>query len=173
MPKPMASLGWAETEAQKIAQQLHVTLIDVELVKESVGRFLRFYIDKDDGVSLSDCETFHRKIQPLMEKVDYDYMEVSSPGADRPLKKPSDFERAIGTFVELHLYKAMDGSKLYTGELVSADGNELVIRDRAGIQRCFEQKSVALVKPLIEFDEEDLKDDVPVACDVSMNEEDD
>ncbi len=86
--------------------------MDVELVKEPTGRFLRFFIDKPDGVTIEDCEIFHRRIQPMMEFVDYDYMEVSSPGADRPLKKPEDFERAAGAGVEVRLYKPEGGQKV-------------------------------------------------------------
>ena len=48
--------------------------------------FLRFFVDTDEGVSVDELENFHRRILPLVERVDYDYMEVSSPGADRPLK---------------------------------------------------------------------------------------
>ncbi len=162
LPKPSAPLGWAETEARKVAEQLHLVLIDVELVHESTGRFLRFYVDKDGGVALSDCEAFHRKIQPQMEKVDYDYMEVSSPGADRPLKKPGDFEKARGEQVEVRLYKPIDGQKIHAGSLVGLIDDCVVIADAEGRERRFEQRQVALVRPLIEFDEDDLKDDIPV-----------
>ena len=69
-----------ERAAIRLAEELGYEWIDLELVKEPVGRFLRFYIDKEGGISLNDVEAFHRKIQPLAENVDYDYMEVSSPG---------------------------------------------------------------------------------------------
>jgi ribosome maturation factor RimP len=135
-------------------------LVDVELVKESTGRFLRFYIDKPDGVTIDDCEAFHRRIQPMMEFVDYDYMEVSSPGADRPLKKPEDFERAEGTGVEVRLYKPEGGQKVFRGALVGLEGGKVVIRDAAGEERAFDLKATALVKPVVEFDEDDLQDEV-------------
>lgn len=135
--------------------------MDAELAKEPTGRFLRFFIDTPSGVTLSDCEAFHKKIQPLMENVDYDYMEVSSPGADRPLKRPEDFLRMAGERVELRLYKAIDGQKVVSGELVGLQDGEVVILDDRGQERRFAQKALALVKPLIEFDEEDLLEAIP------------
>ncbi len=96
----------------------------------------------------------------MMEFVDYDYMEVSSPGADRPLKKPEDFERAAGAGVEVRLYKPEGGQKVFFGQLVGLVDGRVVIADAAGEARSFDLKATALVKPVIEFDEDDLKDEV-------------
>ncbi len=134
--------------------------MDVELVKEPTGRFLRFYIDNAEGVTLNDCEAFHRKIHPMVEFVDYDYMEVSSPGADRPLKKPEDFERAAGAQVEVRLYKPVDGQKVFLGMLKGLEDGRIVIEDAGGQERSFELKAAALVKPVLDFDEDDLEDEV-------------
>ena len=160
LPKPSAPLGKAQEIAAKVAAQLGFILVDVELVKESTGRFLRFYIDKTGGVSLDDCEAYHRRIQPMVEFVDYDYMEVSSPGADRPLKKPEDFERAEGAKVEVRLYRPEDGQKVFRGTLSGLSEGRVVIRDAAGAERGFELKAVAMVKPVVDFDEDDLLDEV-------------
>ena len=150
----------AKQIAQRIADEMNVELVDVELVKEPTGHFLRFYIEKPDGVALNDLEAFHRRILPLVERVDYDYMEVSSPGADRPLKTDADFERAAGMMVELKTYRPVNGGKQFTGELVGLEDGEIVLTASGGELR-FAQKEVALVRPLIEFDEEDLQDDAP------------
>ena len=147
--------------AEKIAQEMNVELIDVELVKEPTGHFLRFYIEKPEGIALNDLEAFHRRILPLVERVEYDYMEVSSPGADRPLKTERDFERAQGMVVELKTYKPVNGGKQFTGELVGLVDGQVVIGTEDGAQLSFAQKDVAVVRPLIEFDEEDLQDDAP------------
>ena len=109
------SVHEAEKIAQKIAQEQNVELVDVELVKEPTGHFLRFYIEKPDGISVNELETYHRRIMPLVEDVEYDYMEVSSPGADRPLKKERDFERAQGMWVELKTYRPVNGAKVFQG----------------------------------------------------------
>ena len=160
MPKPSAPLGKAQEIAAKVAAQQGLILVDVELVKEPTGRFLRFYIDNADGVTLNDCEAFHRRIQPMVEFVDYDYMEVSSPGADRPLKKPEDFERAAGAQVEVRLYKPVEGQKVFLGKLKGLADGRIVIEDAGGQERAFELKTAALVKPVLDFDEDDLKDEV-------------
>jgi ribosome maturation factor RimP len=160
LPKPSAPLGKAQDIAARVAAQQGFILVDVELVKESTGRFLRFFLDKPGGVTLDDCEAFHRQVQPMMEFVDYDYMEVSSPGADRPLKKPDDFERAEGAQVEVRLYKPEDGQKVFRGELIGLRDGKVGITDAAGESRFFELKATALVKPIVEFDEEDLNDEI-------------
>ncbi len=151
----------AKQIAQKLASEMDVELIDVELVKEPTGHFLRFYIDRPDGISLNELEAFHRRILPLVERVEYDYMEVSSPGADRPLKTERDFERAGGTVVELRTYRPVNGAKRFTGELIGLEDGEVVLADGAGGTLRFARKDVAVVRPLIEFDEEDLQDDAP------------
>lgn len=161
MPGHSMPVREAREIAQRIAQEMQVELVDVELVKEPAGYFLRFYVDRPEGIALNDLEAFHRRILPLVERVQYDYMEVSSPGADRPLKTDADFERARGTAVELKTYRAVNGAKAFTGMLVGLQDGEIVIEDAAGAVLRFPRKAVAIVRPLIEFDEEDLQDDAP------------
>jgi len=161
MPKKAMSVKEAEKIAQRIADEQNVELVDVELVKEPTGHFLRFYIEKPDGISLNELETFHRAIQSLVEDVEYDYMEVSSPGADRPLKTERDFERAAGMEVELKTYRPVNGGKLFQGELVGLKDGKIEITVESGETLAFEKKDVAIVRPVLDFNEEDLKDDVP------------
>ena len=161
MPSKSMPVSEAREIAQRIAREMDVELVDVELVKEPTGHFLRFYIEKGDGVALNDLEAFHRRIMPMVERVDYDYMEVSSPGADRPLKTERDFERAAGLTVELKTYRAVNGVKRFTGALIGLEGDEIAIETAGGGALRFPRKDVAVVRPLIEFDEEDLQDDAP------------
>ena len=161
MPRQSMPVKEAARIAQKIADELQVELVDVELVKEPTGHFLRFYIDKPDGVALNELESFHRRIQPLVERVEYDYMEVSSPGADRPLKTERDFERAEGLAVELKTYRPVNGSKQFTGDLVGLRDGMIVIKTGPDAEMSFAKKDVAIVRPVIDFDEADLEDDVP------------
>ena len=162
MPKKAMSVREAEKIAQQIADEQNVELVDVELVKEPTGHFLRFYIEKPDGISLNELETYHRRIQPLVENVEYDFMEVSSPGADRPLKTERDFERAEGMEVELKTYRPVNGDKQFLGDLIGLKDGVISIITESGETLSFEKKDVAIVRPVIEFSEEDLKDDVPV-----------
>lgn len=162
MPKKAMSVKEAAVIAQQIADEQKVELVDVELVKEPTGHFLRFYIEKPDGISLNELETYHRRIQGLVEDVEYDYMEVSSPGADRPIKTPRDFERAQGMEVELKTYRPVNGQKQYRGTLNGLTDGKIEIEADGGEILSFDKKEVAIVRPIIEFNEEDLQDDAPV-----------
>ena len=147
MPKQSMSVAEARACAQKLADEMGYELVDVELVK-------------GEGVTLDELEAFHRRIQPLIDRVDFDYMEVSSPGADRPLKTERDFVRAEGMPVELHTYRPVNGAKLFRGDLVGLQEGEIVL-NVAGEELRFPKKTVSMVKPYIDFDEDDLEDDVP------------
>ena len=155
-------MDYALAQAEKISAQLGYILIDAELVKESTGRFLRFYIDREGGISLDDCEAFHKKIHALMDNVDYDYMEVSSPGADRPLKTAADYGRAMGMQVELKLYRAQEGIKLIRGELAGFADGQITLHCEDGTQFVVAQTQVALAKPYLDFSEEDLQDEIEI-----------
>lgn len=135
---------------QRLADEMAYELVDVSLDKEPQGKYLRIYLDKEAGISLDDCEAYHRRIQPQLEAYDYDFLEVSSPGVDRPLKTPRDFERAQGDEVEVRLYKPLEGQKVFEGVLVGLQDKEVVILC-GETQRRFPQKSVALVKPIVDM----------------------
>ena len=138
-------------KCQALADEQGYELVDVSLDKEGADKYLRIYIDKPEGITLNDCERYHRAIQPQLEAYDYDFLEVSSPGVDRPLKKDRDFERAIGTEVEVHLFKAMDGTKQLTGYLQDFSKEEIVLDTPAGEKR-LERKACALVKPVVDME---------------------
>lgn len=138
-------------KCQRLADQLGYELVEVSLDKEGADKYLRIYIDKPEGITLNDCEAYHRAIQPQLEAYDYDFLEVSSPGVDRPLKKDRDFERAIGTEVEVHLFKAMDGTKQLTGYLAEFSKEEIVLDTPSGEVR-LARKACALVKPVVDMD---------------------
>lgn len=149
-----------ETSMNKIAQTVYdlavplakeqgIELWDVEYVKEAGQWFLRVYIDKPDGVGIADCEDFSRAFEPILDEKDLvegSYVfEVSSAGAERELKRPSDFARFIGSDVEVKLYKNRDGAKSFIGKLVSNDDEKLVIETPTG-ELSFEKGDVALVR---------------------------
>jgi ribosome maturation factor RimP len=106
-------------------------LWDVEYVKEVGGWVLRVYIDREDGVSLEHCEAISRELDPILDARDpipdsYTF-EVSSAGAERALKRPSDFQKFMGHLVEVKLYKAKDGRKEFIGQLTASDDESLEI----------------------------------------------
>ena len=138
--------------AERLAQKMGYEFVDVELAKEHGAAFLRIFVDKEGGMSLDDCSAFHHAIMKEIEDLDYDYLEVSSPGVDRPLKRDRDFEKAKGEVVEIKLYRALNGAKLYEGELVGLIDEHVVILTDAGEMR-FHRKDCALVVPVIEYED--------------------
>lgn len=154
----MNSVQMVEKLAQKVADELGLELVEVTLQKESRGKCLCLYVDKDGGITLDDCERFHKQVQPLFEDVDYDIMEVSSPGVDRPIKSMRDFERHKGDMVEVKLFAPVNGSKLYQGALTAMDDATVAITDAEEQVITFERKAVAIIKPMVDLEEEDFAD---------------
>jgi ribosome maturation factor RimP len=135
----------------KLALEMGYKLVEVALDKEPAGMYLRIYLDKPDGITLNDCETFHRKVQPLLEHLEYDFLEVCSPGLDRPIRTPEDFQRNLGEDVEVRLYKPLEGKKVYQGTLASLEGDQVKIDTPAG-EKAFPMKTVAIVKRMISLE---------------------
>lgn len=136
---------------QQTADRMGFELVDVSVDREPAGRFLRIYIDKPEGITLDDCEAFHRAVLSMAEDIDYDYMEVSSPGIDRPLKTDRDFARGLGSEVEIKLFRPLDGVKTLNGVLTDFDRENLVIETAAGEKR-IPRKAAALVKPVVDME---------------------
>ena len=143
----------AELAAPAVAEQ-GCTLWDVEYVREAGQWYLRLYLDKDGGVDILDCEAVSRKVSDLLDQADpiegsYTF-EVSSAGAERPLKRPSDFERFLGSPVLVKTYKPKDGRKEFAGRLTGyADGAvTIAVGDT---ETTFSRDEVALCRLRIEF----------------------
>ena len=146
-----AEVAAIEARCGKIAESMGFELVDAAIEKEPTGRYLRFYIDKPAGISLDDCEAYHKAVRSIADTVDYDFMEVSSPGIDRPLKKDRDFERSLGSEIEVKLFKPMDGAKLLTGILAGLEDGEILLETAEGMKR-IPRKAAALVKPVVDME---------------------
>ena len=138
-----------------IIEENNFELVDVEYVKEAGEYYLRIFVDKEGGISLNECEVVSRALSEILDvkdpiKDNY-YLEVSSPGLDRPLKKDKDFERYQGRDVEIKLYKPLKGTKQLEGELVglTEDKNIKVLIDNEEVE--FNKKDVALIRLAIKF----------------------
>ena len=133
--------------AGPIAEKHGCELWDVEYVKEAGGWYLRVYIDREEGVSIDHCEAVSRELDPLLDErgdlIPGSYtFEVSSAGAERQLRRPSDFERFAGRLAEVKLYKPRDGRKAYLGKLAGwRDGG--VELDVAGQLHSFAKSEIA------------------------------
>ena len=145
----------AERIAEQVAREQALELVEVTLQKLPQGKTLCVYIDKPGGVTLDDCERFHKAIQPMLETVEYDFLEVSSPGVDRPVKTLRDFEKNQNALVEVKLFAPLDGAKTYTGTLHAMDDVSVTLAWEDGSQKTFLRKAVALIKPVIVFEEDE------------------
>jgi ribosome maturation factor RimP len=114
-----------------IMQELQLDLVDVEYVKEGKDWFLRVYIDSAGGIDIEQCGTVSERLSEILDELDpiehLYFLEVSSPGAERPLKKPQDFEKSIGKQVFIKTYEPIDGEKQFEGELTNFDGDMVTI----------------------------------------------
>ncbi|WP_067931352.1 ribosome maturation factor RimP [Alicyclobacillus kakegawensis] len=122
--------------AEPIVQASGVDLVEVEYTKEGATWYLRVFIDKPGGVDIDDCSRVSEALSERLDEVDpipnaY-ILEVSSPGAERPLKKPEDYERAVGRAVRVKLYEPLAGEKVIEGVLDDFDGQTLTITRQAG-----------------------------------------
>lgn len=135
-----------------LVEAMGLELVDVEYVRENQSRILRLYIDKPGGVNLEDCSAVSRMIDPVIDdELDlhtHDYLEVSSPGLERPLKNERDFVRYEGELVEVTLYKAMDGRKKHQGILGPYSPDRITIRMEDGNDRTFSRELVARTRRL-------------------------
>lgn len=135
--------------AQPVVEQEGCSLWDVEYLREAGTWYLRVYIDKEGGVSINDCERISRRLDPLLDEADpipESYVfEVGSAGAERELKRPSDFEQFMGSDVEVRLYQPLDGSKAFVGVLSGYDCGDVTIAVH-GEEKSFDRAKVAQVR---------------------------
>ena len=131
------------------------TLWDVEYVREAGQWYLRLYLDKEGGVNILDCEAVSRKVSDLLDEADpieSSYVfEVSSAGAERPLKRPGDFERFMGSAVLVKTYKPKDGRKEFAGTLAGYEDGAVLLDMGTGEPLRFEKSEIALVRLRVEF----------------------
>jgi ribosome maturation factor RimP len=141
--------------ALPVVQKNAFELVDVEFVKEGANWYLRVYIDKPGGITIDDCQTVSEELSDKLDEADpikqsY-FLEVSSPGLDRPLKKDGDFEKFRGELVEIKTYQPMDGKKIFEGELLGLEENRIAIKQANGEVMKFGRDEVAIARRVIKF----------------------
>ncbi|ANK59654.1 ribosome maturation factor RimP [Loigolactobacillus backii] len=143
-----------------IVSDLHVELVDIEFVKEGKSWYLRVYIDKPGGIDIEECALVSEKVSEQLDAMDPDpipqayFLEVSSPGAERPLKKEADYQRAIGDYIHISLYQPVAGAKIYEGTLKSVSADELTLDIKIKTRHkemTFDRKKIAQARLAIEF----------------------
>lgn len=141
--------------AEPLVNEQGCSLWDVEYVKEAGTWYLRVLIDKEGGVDILDCEAVSRKVSDLLDELDpieASYIfEVSSAGAERPLKRPSDFQQFMGSPVLLKTYKPVNGRKEFAGRLAGYDNGAVELDMGTAQPLRFEKQDIALVRLRVEF----------------------
>ena len=137
-----------------VVNELGYYLWDVEYVKEGSEWYLRITIDSPDGITIDDCETVHRAIDPIIDEHDpiensY-HLEVSSPGIERVLRTPEHIEAWAGEEVEAKLFAALDGKKSLRGILVGIEDG-IVSIDCQGKVYAVEHKKISRMTTVFEF----------------------
>ncbi|MEG0284733.1 MAG: ribosome maturation factor RimP [Vagococcus sp.] len=143
-----------------VLDELTFELVDVEYVKEGKNWFLRVFIDKTGGIDINECALVSEKLGEKLDTIEPDpipqayFLEVSSPGAERPLKKEDDYSKAIGEYINISFYQAVEGEKQFQGFLESFDEAELTLRVKIKTQEktmVFDRKNIAKARLAIQF----------------------
>ncbi|HZG15121.1 MAG TPA: ribosome maturation factor RimP [Candidatus Bathyarchaeia archaeon] len=117
-----------------ILAEMELELVDIEYKKEGSNWFLRIFIDNETGtIDIDDCGTVSERLSQRLDELDpiptaY-FLEVSSPGAERPLKKESDYRKAVGKHVHITTKEPIDGDTVFEGELLSFENGALTVKE--------------------------------------------
>ncbi|WP_436860635.1 ribosome maturation factor RimP [Staphylococcus caeli] len=120
-----------ETIIQPVLNDLNFELVEVEFTKEGKDHFLRVSIDKEGGVDLNDCALASEKISEVIDAEDpiqeMYYLDVASPGAERPIKKEKDYQNALTKPIFVSLYAPVENAKEWLGILQSVDDDKITM----------------------------------------------
>ena len=129
------------TIAQEVVSGLGFELVDIELTGNRSQQLIRIFIQKPEGILLSDCVAVSRELGELFDDknvIENSYrLEVSSPGIERPLRKVQDFERYVGHRVRIRLKSKQEGKRRIVGKIVEVDDNMIRIISKNGQKASF------------------------------------
>jgi ribosome maturation factor RimP len=147
-----------------IATELNLELVDVEFVKEGRDYFLRVYVDTPEGgIDIEQCVQVSERLSAILDEDDpieqnY-YLEVSSPGAERPLKKETDFEKAVGKYIYVKTYEPIKDMKEFEGYLLSNESASLTMEFKIKtrkVQVTIEKEKIAKARLAIDFSDKQI-----------------
>ncbi len=123
-----------ENLIEQVVSGLGYELVDIEFSPR--GRLLRVFLDIERGITVDDCGTVSNQLQRVfeVENIDYDRLEVSSPGIDRPLKKRADFERFAGENAQIRLSLPVNNQRNFVGVLGGLRDDAVVLTTEKGEQ---------------------------------------
>ncbi|CEG22483.1 Ribosome maturation factor RimP [Planococcus massiliensis] len=148
-----------EQLAMPIIEELNLELVDVEFVKEGRSWFLRVFVDNPEApIDIEQCAVVSEKLSEILDEIDpieqnY-FLEVSSPGAERPLKKDKDFHMAIGKFIYIKTYEPVEDAKEFEGYLLSYNEEQVEIEIKIKTRRktiVIPREKIAVIRLAIDF----------------------
>lgn len=139
---------------EKTINGLGYELYDVEYAKEGKDYFLRIFIDKNEGIDLNDCEKVNDAVNPILDNADYIkeqyFLEISSPGIERTLRKDKHLKQNIGEKVEIKLFKPINKQKNIIGILKSYNAEQIEIETSEGDCK-IDRKNISVIKTVYEW----------------------
>lgn len=130
-------------------------LVEVEYMKEFGDYFLKIFIYNETGVGVDDCEMIARKVSEILDEKDLIpgayYLEVSSPGLDRPISTNDDLRRNLNKDIEVRLYKAIDNIKNFEGKLIDYNEEDIKIVEEDETERVIPRQSISLMRLVIKI----------------------
>ena len=143
-----------EQVIEKTINELGYELYDVEYAKEGKDYFLRIFIDKNEGIDLNDCEKVNDAVNPILDAADYIkeqyFLEISSPGIDRTLRKDKHLKQNIGEKVEIKLFKPINKQKNIIGILKDYNAEQIEIETSEEVCK-IDRKNISIIKTVYEW----------------------
>ena len=141
-----------EELVKPIIENLGYSVYDVIYQKEGKDNYLRIFIDSPKGIGLNDCELVNNSITDILDEKDYIkaqyFLEISSPGIERTLRREEQFKENIGKQVEIHLYKQINNQKTITGILNEYNEDYIIVDDVE-----IENKNIASAKTVYNWED--------------------
>lgn len=138
---------------ETVIKDTEIELIDIEFVKEGPFKYLKVYLDKPGGITVDDTADVSRVLNKKLDEADLIkeqyFLEVSSPGIERPFKKEVDYQKNIGEKVEARFFKPIDGKKTVSGILAEKNEDSVVIRSNEG-SMTIELKDISKINKVVE-----------------------
>jgi len=156
-PKNSRTVDVCKALALPVLEEMGLELWDLRFEKEGSEWYLRYFIDKEGGVTIQDCETFSKAVDKLLDQVDpieQSYvLEVSSPGIERRLTRPEHFERYVGSRIHLRLIRPLppQNRRDLSGDLLARKDDGVVLRTDDGVEHSIADKDIAYANLEIDF----------------------
>ena len=148
----------AERLAQPVLEELGLRLWEVVFEKEGSGWYLRYLLDKDGGVDITDCENFSRRMDTILDEADpisQSYtLEVSSPGIERSLTRDWHFDACMGQMVSVRFIRPVDGVRDFTGVLTGYEDGTVTMLLEDDLEMTFRRAEASFIRLYYDFSQE-------------------